>query len=225
MRRADRLFQLVQLLRRRRAVTAAELARSLQVSERTVYRDVQDLSLSGVPIEGEAGVGYRLKPGFDLPPLMFTAEELQALRLGARIVQGWADDALAGAASSALARIESVLPDKLREESNPQVLFAPGFAVTPESKVWMRELRAAMDARHKVRIGYRKAEDSSEPTLRIIEPLGLYFWGKIWTLGAWCELRLGFRTFRLDRITALTVLPGTTCTRTPDDYIRHAEQS
>lgn len=221
MRRADRLFQLVQLLRRRRTVTAAELARGLEVSERTVYRDVQDLSLSGVPIEGEAGVGYRLKPGFDLPPLMFTAEELQALRLGARIVEGWADDALAHAATSALGRIESVLPAKLRDESNRQFLFAPSFAITRESKAWMRELRAAMRDRHKVTIAYRKPDDASEST-RTIEPLGLFFWGKTWTLGAWCELRQDFRTFRLDRITALTILTETAFTRTPEDYIRHA---
>ena len=225
MRRADRLFQLVQLLRRRRTTTAAELARSLEVSERTVYRDVQDLSLSGVPIEGEAGVGYRLKPGFDLPPLMFTAEELQALRLGAQIVQGWADDALANAATSALGRIESVLPEKLRQESNRQFLFAPSFAITKETKAWMRELRAAMAARHKVTISYRKAEEDATESIRTVEPLGLFFWGKTWTLGAWCELRQGFRTFRLDRISSLTILTQTTFTRTPEDYIRHAEES
>jgi len=221
MRRADRLFQLVQLLRRQRTVTAAELARSLEVSERTVYRDVQDLSLSGVPIEGEAGVGYRLKPGFDLPPLMFTAEELQALRLGAQLVQGWADDALAGAATSALQRIETVLPEKLREESNRQFLFAPRFAAASESKAWMRELRAAMRDRNKVSIAYRKP-DSEDASTRTIEPLGLFYWGRTWTLGAWCELRQGFRTFRLDRIVSLTILTGTTYTRTPADYIQHA---
>ncbi|MFN0103049.1 MAG: helix-turn-helix transcriptional regulator [Bryobacteraceae bacterium] len=224
MRRADRLFQLVNLLRRRRAVTAAELARSLEVSERTVYRDVQDLSLSGVPIEGEAGVGYRLKPGFDLPPLMFTAEELQALRLGAQIVQGWADDALANAATSALSRIETVLPEKLRQESNRQFLFAPNFAVTKESKAWMRELRAAMSARHKVTITYRKAGDAPTESTRTVEPLGLFFWGRTWTLGAWCELRQDFRTFRLDRIAALDTHKDSTFTRTPEDYIRHASR-
>lgn len=225
MRRADRLFQLVQLLRRRRTVTAAELARSLEVSERTVYRDVQDLSLSGVPIEGEAGVGYRLKPGFDLPPRMFTAEELQALRLGAQIVQAWADDALANAATSALLRIENVLPEKLRQEANRQFLFAPSFSVSKETKAWMRELRTAMRDRNKVSLTYRKADDDAQPTTRNVQPLGLYFWGRTWTLGAWCELRQGFRTFRLDRITALAILPGTTYSRTPDDYIRHAEES
>ncbi|MBL8236151.1 MAG: YafY family transcriptional regulator [Bryobacterales bacterium] len=223
MRRADRLFQLVQLLRRRRAVTAAELARSLEVSERTVYRDVRDLSLSGVPIEGEAGVGYRLKPGFDLPPLMFTADELQALRLGAQIVRSWADEGLSNAAASALQRIESVLPDRLRKEANRQFLFAPGFMVTPEMKAWMADLRSAMRHRHKVEITYCKAGDA--PSARVVEPLGLYFWGRTWTLGAWCELRAGFRTFRLDRIASLAILTATTFTRTPEDYIRHAEES
>jgi len=225
MRRADRLFQLVQLLRRRRTTTAAELARDLEVSERTVYRDVQDLSLSGVPIEGEAGVGYRLKPGFDLPPLMFTAEELQALRLGAQIVQGWADDALANAATSALSRIENVLPEKLRLESNRQFLFAPSFSITKETKAWIRQLRTAMTARHKVTIGYRKAEDDAIESTRTVEPLGLYFWGRTWTLGAWCELRQDFRTFRVDRITSLTILTQTAFTRTPEDFIRHVEES
>jgi predicted DNA-binding transcriptional regulator YafY len=224
MRRADRLFQLVQLLRRRRTVTAAELARSLEVSERTVYRDVQDLSLSGVPIEGEAGVGYRLKPGFDLPPLMFTAEELDALRLGAQIVQAWADEGLAGAATSALNRIETVLPDRLRQSATPQFLYAPNFLVAKTIKAWMRELRAAIGNKHKVTLTYRKP-DSEEESSRTVEPLGLFFWGRTWTLGAWCELRQSFRTFRLDRITGLTILPNTVVTRTVDDYIRHAEES
>ena len=224
MRRADRLFQLVQLLRRRRAVTAAELARSLEVSERTVYRDVRDLSISGVPIEGEAGVGYRLKPGFDLPPLMFTAEELQALRLGAQIVEAWADERLAGAAATALSRIEGVLPEKLRAALDRPVLFAPGFLAPDGAKRWMPELRAAMEARRKVRIGYRK-EGEEGASERVIEPLGLYYWGRVWTLGAWCELRQGFRTFRVDRIVALEALEGTTFTRTPEDYIRHASET
>lgn len=225
MRRADRLFQLVQLLRRRRTTTAAELAKSLEVSERTIYRDVQDLSLSGVPIEGEAGVGYRLKPGFDLPPLMFTAEELQALRLGAQIVEAWTDNALAGAATAALRRIEAVLPPALGQETNRQFLFAPAFTASAQSKVWMAELRTAMRARNKVAIAYRKEEENAEVTNRVIEPLGLFYWGRTWTLGAWCELRLTYRTFRLDRITALTILPGTSYTRTPEDYIRHSEQT
>jgi predicted DNA-binding transcriptional regulator YafY len=222
MRRADRLFQLVQLLRVRRAVTAAELARELQVSPRTIYRDVQDLSLSGVPIEGEAGVGYRLQPGFDLPPLMFTSEELQALRLGAQIVQAWGDDGLASAAASALRRIESVLPNKLRQDSGVQFLFAPGFFIDRQDTAWMKEIREAMSARHKIAIRYRKPD--GEELDRTLEPLGLFFWGNRWTLGAWCDLRQAFRTFRVDRIVHLSALTDTHFTRTPEDYIRDASR-
>jgi predicted DNA-binding transcriptional regulator YafY len=118
-----------------------------------------------------------------------------------------------------------VLPEKLRVEANPQFLFALNFANTREMRAWMGELRAAMAARHKVSLTYRKAEEDAAPTVRVVEPLGLYYWGKTWTLGAWCELRRGFRTFRLDRITGVTVLTDTTYTRTPEDYIRYAEES
>src|SRR3954462_2171054 len=127
MRRADRLFKLVQLLRRSRLVTAQKIASELEVSERTIYRDVRDLALSGVPIRGEAGVGYALAHGFDLPPLMFTEEELEALVLGARVVQSWADPALAKAADSALAKIEMVLPERLRSMAGAKALLAPNF--------------------------------------------------------------------------------------------------
>src|SRR3954464_15143778 len=113
MRRADRLFQIIQLLRTSRVTTAARLAESLEVSERTVYRDIVDLAASGVPIEGERGVGYVLRKGFDLPPLMFTAVEIEALVLGSRIVMGYADDKLARAATDALQRIEAVLTEPL----------------------------------------------------------------------------------------------------------------
>ena len=115
MRRADRLFQIIQLLRNHRVTTAARLAESLDVSERTVYRDIGDLVSSGVPIEGERGVGYVMRKGFDLPPLMFTALELQALLLGSRVVMSWTDGPLARAAGDALQRIEAVLPENLRQ--------------------------------------------------------------------------------------------------------------
>lgn len=114
MRRADRLFQIIQLLRRRHVLTAAAIAQDLEVSERTVYRDIADLVRSGVPIAGEAGVGYTLRRGFDLPPLMFTEEEIEALVLGTRVVSSWADEGLAKAAESALARIEAALPERLK---------------------------------------------------------------------------------------------------------------
>src|SRR6478672_5470891 len=125
MRRADRLFQIVQRLRRRpTVVTARELARELEVSERTIYRDIADLLVSGVPIEGEAGIGYRLPRGaFDLPPLMFTEDEIEALVLGARVVKGWGDPALARAAEDVLAKVESVLPAKLKDRVADATLF------------------------------------------------------------------------------------------------------
>ena len=116
MRRADRLFSILLYLRKKRAVTALELARNLEVTERTIYRDIRDLSISGVPVTGEAGVGYRLGRGFELPPLMFNREELEGLRLGARMVAGWTDDRLARSAATALEKIEAVLPPQTGSE-------------------------------------------------------------------------------------------------------------
>jgi predicted DNA-binding transcriptional regulator YafY len=204
MRRADRLFQVIQLMRRRSVVTAAWLAEELEVSERTVYRDVRDLVLSGVPIEGEAGVGYMLRRGFDLPPLMFTDAEIEAMVLGARVVTSWGDAGLAKAAGDALARVESVLPDRLRARLNGTPLFAPGFHVPPAIVEKLAALRAALDARRKVRLDYTSADGSE--TERVVRPLGLFFWGYGWSLTAWCELREDFRSFRLDRMRALQPL-------------------
>lgn len=204
MRRADRLFQIVLLLDRGRAVTARELADALQVSERTIYRDVADLGRSGVPISGEAGVGYLMRPGYRLPPLMFDAEELAALALGSRMVRSWADPALGRAAERALMRIESVLPQALRQDPARDALLVPGFHVPEAMRAPMTALRASIAAHHKVRIAYARADGLASE--RVIQPLGLVFWGETWTLGAWCELRGGFRSFRLDRIAHLTPL-------------------
>ena len=202
MRRADRLFELLLWLRRKRAVTAAELARRLEVSERTIYRDIGDLMAAGVPIDGEAGVGYRLHPGFELPPLMFTKEELAALRTGARIVESWADPRMAKAAQSALARIEAVLPDKMRAQAETPV-YAPGYFIDPVLKDRFGALREATEQTLLVELIYRDV--AGAPSKRTVQPLGLFYWGATWTLAAWCELRQAFRTFRLDRITELTV--------------------
>ncbi len=204
MRRADRLFQVIQLLRRRNVVTAAWLATELEVSERTIYRDVRDLVLSGVPIEGEAGVGYMLRRGFDLPPLMFTDPEIEAMVLGARIVTSWGDAALAKAAGEALARVESVLPERLRLRLQDTRLFAPGFHVPRAVIDRLPQLRSALESQRKVRLEYTSADGSE--TERIVRPIGLFFWGYGWSLAAWCELRSGFRSFRLDRIRAIEVL-------------------
>ncbi len=204
MRRADRLFQIIQFLRTRRVTTAQWLAERLEVSERTIYRDIKDLILSGVNIEGEAGIGYVVRKGFDLPPLMFSKEEITALTLGARLVESWADASLATAAQSALSKIETVLPDDVKSSLGNTLLFSPFTRITPEISTTMAEVRLAADSRRKISLQYNDAKgDSSE---RVIWPLGMFFWGSIWTIGAWCELRNDFRVFRLDRITGLCVL-------------------
>jgi predicted DNA-binding transcriptional regulator YafY len=202
MRRADRLFRLVQLLRRRKLTTAAHLAEELEVSERTVYRDIADLIASGVPIRGEAGVGYALDRSFDLPPLMFDADELEALVLGARIVEAWASPTLARAARQVLGKVEAVLPERLRAQLEAPLL-APDFHVPPASLRELDTLRVAIRERRKVQLDYIDRAQSA--TARKVRPLGLVFWGQHWTLAAWCELRRDFRGFRLDRMQKLTL--------------------
>jgi len=203
MRRADRLFQIVQFLRSRRVTTARWLADVLEVSERTIYRDVQDLMASRVPIEGEAGIGYVIRRGYDLPPLMFSREEIAALTLGARIVNSWADPGLAMAAQSVLSKVETVLPDSLKGELDQTRLFSPLVRIPTQVANFMEELRNAADCRNKVVITYTRTDGADSN--RIIWPLGLFFWGTTWTLGAWCEMRQAFRNFRLDRIETLQV--------------------
>jgi predicted DNA-binding transcriptional regulator YafY len=206
MRRADRLFQIIQLLRRRHVLTAAAIGAELEVSERTVYRDIADLVRSGVPIAGEAGVGYTLRRGFDLPPLMFTEEEIEALVLGTRVVSSWADEGLAKAAESALARIEAALTDKLKARLTGSRHFAPAFHVPQRVAAALADLRKAIDERRPTRLDY--ADNDGARTDRVVRPLGLFFWGNKWTLTAWCELRDDFRDFRLDRIQGMTMLEG-----------------
>jgi predicted DNA-binding transcriptional regulator YafY len=206
MQRAERLFQLLTLLRNRRTVmTAKQLSEHLQVSERTVYRDVQSLSLSGVPVEGEAGVGYRLSHRYQLPPLMFDRHEVEALLLGARMVSSWGDTDMAANAKQAMQKILSVLPDHLRHSDETLPLLVPHMEdVQKFYTAHSQSIREAIRTRQKVDIVYTKA-DAQEST-RIIEPLGLIFWGKVWTLVAWCQLRSDYRTFRLDRINQLNLL-------------------
>jgi len=204
VRRADRLFQIVQHLRRRRVTTATRLAEALGVSLRTIYRDIRDLSLSGVPVQGEAGVGYALPSGFDIPPLMFTEEEIEALVLGARIVQSWGDPALAKAADAALGKVENVLPARLKDRVPDAALFAPDFHIRAELRSALGPLREAIRDRRKVRFGYRDRDGVASE--RTVHPLGLFYWGSTWSLGAWCETKRDFRNFRLDRMRDLDVL-------------------
>lgn len=202
MRRADRLFQIVQLLRRRRLTTAAQIAQRLEVSERTVYRDIRDLAMSGVPVQGEAGVGYLLGKEFDLPPMMFSVDEIQALVLGARMVESWGDEELRSAARAVLSKVEAVLPPSKRHRVEDTALFSLSFRVSPEVRANVGTLRKAIDDRISVHLDYADAHGNS--TGRIVCPLGLYFWGSVWTLAAWCELRQNYRNFRLDRIAEAT---------------------
>ena len=198
MRRADRLFQIIQSLHHDRVVTAHSLAEQLAVSDRTIYRDIQDLSLSGVPITGEAGQGYRLMKGFRLSPLMFNEEDLAALLLGARMVQTWSDKSLARAAQQAMAKIEHVLPDHLKPELERQDILVPSFPESVMVAEVLEVLRTAIKQLRKVHFDYQR--EDKQISQRTVHPLGLVYWGKIWTLVAWCELRDDFRHFRLDRI-------------------------
>lgn len=201
MRRADRLFLVIHALRgRRSALPAHRLADTLGVSLRTVYRDVADLQLSGVPIEGEAGVGYVLRKGADIPPLMFNADELEALVVGTRFVRAFGGTRLGAGAKAALLKIEAVLPPELRERSERSRIYAPEVARLENSGLIDR-LHDAIETRHVLRLEYRDQE--AQVTAREIEPLCLAFWGGSWTIGAWCRLREDFRSFRPDRIAAI----------------------
>lgn len=220
MRRADRLFQIVQLLRSDRVVTGQYLADELEVSTRTIYRDIQDLSLSGVPIEGEAGVGYRLMRGFHMPPLMFSEEELAALLIGARMVQAWTDPKLAKAAQGAINKIDIAIPEHLKPELNRRDVMVPDFNISNDVALHLEQLRAAVKQQHKIRYDYQR--EDGQQSQRTVHPLGMFYWGRVWTMIGWCELRDAFRHFRLDRMSKLEVLsqhytsiPG----RTLDDYL------
>ena len=204
MRRADRLFQIIQGLHHDRAVTARQLAEQLEVSERTIYRDIQDLSVSGVPITGETGLGYRLMKGFHLSPLMFNEEELAALLLGARMVQTWTDKSLARAAHQAMAKIEHVIPDHLKPELERQEIMVPSFPFSLTVSDELEVLRAAIKQQRKVHFDYQR--EDNQKSNRTVHPLGLFYWGKVWTLVAWCELRDSFRHFRLDRMSNIASL-------------------
>ena len=204
MRRADRLFQLVQLIRGRRLTTADFLAARLEVSMRTVYRDIAALQAQGVPIDGAAGVGYRMRAGFDLPPLMFTKAEAQALVAAVRLSRHALDSGLAAQAEQALTKILPVLPAPERAAAESLALFAPLAGLTADTSAKLERLREATETRHKLHLRYLDlAEARSE---RVVRPLACMFWGPVWTLAAWCELRQDFRTFRVDRIQTLTVL-------------------
>ncbi len=208
MSKTTRLFKLMDALRgRRRAVAAAELARELSVSVRTVYRDVQTLIGLGAPIDGEAGVGYLLRAGFFLPPLIFSVEELEALVLGTRWVKGQGDPTLAQAVDSALAKIATASPKDLREEIAEIGLWAPRFHKPAIQVAGLRTLREAIRCEHKLKICYVNL--AGVETERVIWPVALAFFEGVQLVAAWCELRGDFRHFRADRIARLDTTGAT----------------
>lgn len=203
MRRADRLFQIVQYLRGGRLLTALTLSQRLEVSERTIYRDIADLIGTGVPIEGEAGVGYVMRAGYDLPPLMFSRDELVALVAGARMIREWGGASMALAAEEALVKIEAVLPDNARNRIDTVRVHARNpESMSQELRKRIDDLEQAAEKHTRLTFAYKDAEGGA--SARTVRPLGLWFWGKVWTLVAWCELREDFRMFRVDRIGHLT---------------------
>jgi predicted DNA-binding transcriptional regulator YafY len=221
MRRADRLFQLVQLIRGRRLSTADHLAQRLEVSVRTVYRDVADLQAQGVPIEGEAGVGYRMRAGFDLPPLMFTSTEAQALVAAVRLAQARLDRGLGEAAEDALGKIVGVLPPLARAAAETLPLYAGPRWFDEGTAETLAALRDAAVARRFVHFDYADARGA--PTSRTARPLACFNWEAAWTLVAWCEHRAAFRSFRLDRMRRLRLLDERfrdEAGRTLADYLR-----
>lgn len=207
MRRADRLFQIVQHLRGGRLVTAKKLADKLEVSERTIYRDIADLQSTGVPIDGEAGVGYIMREGFDLPPLMFSRDEIVALVAGARLVKAWGGATLARAAEEALIKIEAVLPDAERARLHSTEIHAPSFLLPDSVRANLDVVERAAESKNVIRFAYVDAEDRT--TSRSIRPLGLWFWGGRWLFVGWCLLREDFRMFRVDRVRDVETLPET----------------
>ena len=204
MTRAERLISLLQALRRhRRPVSGRALAAEQGISLRTLYRDIAALQAQGAAIEGEAGVGYVLRPGFLLPPLMFSEEEIEALVLGSRWVAERTDGPLASAAANALAKIGAVLPEDLRETLDTTgLMIGPGEPVAA-GDTQLPAIRRAVRAEHKLAISY-KDRDGGETT-RTIWPMALAFFDRVRMVVAWCELRQGFRHFRTDRIMALEV--------------------
>ncbi|MEZ5825027.1 MAG: YafY family protein [Geminicoccaceae bacterium] len=203
MPRTDRLFRLMQILRRGKIVRAEDIARELEVSVRTVYRDIATLKGERLPIDGEAGIGYRLGSGFELPPLMFTEDELDALTIGARIVQSWADPALGRAAEDLLVKIAAVVPKDYRNRLDGLSFIAPPSNARPELRVDPARWRMAIRERLKVDIDY--SDVAGAITSRTIWPMCLAFFPPNWLALSYCELRKDFRSFRMDRITAARI--------------------
>ena len=205
MRRTDRLAALAQILRDGRLHLARELSAALGVSQRTVYRDMDTLVASGLPIAGARGVGYRMTAPVTLPPLNLSLGELEALQVGLAIVAEAAEPELQGAAQSLAQKVDAALPEDGAEPPDGWGFATYPFADAAHGFVHMPPLRDAIRARQKLRIGYNDPDDRH--SLRVIRPLKLDYWGRVWTATAWCENANDFRLFRADRISTLEVLP------------------
>jgi len=205
VRKADRLFEIIELMRASdQAVTAAALSNELNVSERTIYRDVRGLQGQGVPIEGEAGIGYVLRPGFHLPPLMFTMDELEAVVLGARLAGQRGDAGLEKAAERVVSKVKSVLPTNMQDRMDRIALYAPPTYDVGHGIVILSEIRECIRTEQKIRIDYESLSDQSSE--RVIWPVAVAFFSGSTLLSAWCELRNDFRHFRTDRILKYEIL-------------------
>ena len=203
MRRADRLLRIVHFLRSRRcAVTAQCIADEFGVCRRTVYRDIQDLIYSGAPIIGEAGVGYIIDKEYYLPPVTFDVDELEAIGLGISMVRQSTDENFALKARNALEKIQAILPAKMQGEIQQATTFSmPSASGTPRV-VRFSDIRQAIQNRCKIRMTYQ--DKVQRQTVRMVQPLALFFFSPVWLLTCWCEKRNDFRNFRLDRIQAIT---------------------
>lgn len=200
MRRTDRLFDLIQILRDGRLHRASEMAERLDVSVRTIWRDMSTLMASGLPVEGERGVGYILRSPITLPPMILTGPELEALRLGLRMVAEGTDPGPARAARQLATKIASVTPAPPEGEADDLFVFTGQEA--KRATLHMPVIRRAIRQRERLTITY--IDPQGRETHRDIRPVHLEFWGRVWTLAAWCEARAGFRNFRVDRIMAIS---------------------
>ena len=213
MRRADRLFELIHLLRRaRRAITAAQLAETLEVAPRTIYRDIAALMAMGVPIDGAAGVGYIMRPGYDLPPLMFDREEVEAVAVGLQLLTRTGDQELQVAARRVAAKVAAVLPELRADELDDGRFVVSGLGAPAAAELGM--LRSAVRDRRRLALVYR--DERERLTERTCLPLAVIYYIEVTVLAAWCELRDDFRHFRADRIVA--------CHETGDGFADQASQ-
>lgn len=200
MRRTDRLFELIQILRDGRLHTARDMADRLEVSTRTLWRDMASLIASGLPVEGERGVGYILREPVTLPPLTLTPDETEALALAVRLLAQGADPSLAHAAASLSAKIATALPASRRPHAELPVWVFPGPEALAAAR-FLPALRRAVRLSERLRLDY--TDSAGQASQRLVRPLQLEFWGRVWTLATWCETKGDFRSFRVDRITAL----------------------